>query len=140
MRNGLNDNRIKPGENLEELKIGQLQIEISTWKRFLNFFRDENVCLKNRLSDILMTGFEKMLLEELENFQTKFIKHDEAINLLRNDLAELDKLLSNQKPGNQINGNTLIRKLDHFRNNIINSEKQFGQLQLKFNTYLAENI
>ena len=104
---------------MEQAKINQLQIEVNTWKRFLNFFRDENVCLKNRLSDILKNGFDRNLLDELENFQTKFIKHDEVIILLRNEIAELDKLLLNERSGDGIPNNKIDKKLDHLRNNMI---------------------
>ena len=96
MKNTLSDNRLSCNRIMEQAKINQLQSEINTWKRLLIFFRDENVCLKNRLSDILKNGFNRKLLEEFENFQTKFIKQDEMIRLLRNDTAELDKLLLNE--------------------------------------------
>ena len=125
---------------MEQAKINQLQSEINTWKRLLNFFRDENVCLKNRLSDILKNGFNRKLLEEFENFQTRFIKQDEVISLLRNDTAELDKLLSNEKSGVIISDSRIDKKLDHLRNNITNSEEQFFQLQLNFNTYILANM
>src|ERR1019366_1094116 len=102
MKNTLYDNRLSSTRIMEPTKINQLQIEINTWKRLLNFFRDENVCLKNRLSDILKDGFDRRLLEEFENFQTKFIKQDEVISFLRNDTAELDKLLLNEKSSVEI--------------------------------------
>ena len=125
---------------MEEAKINQTQIEINTWKRLLNFFRDENVCLKNRLSDILKNGFDRKLLEEFENFQTKFIKQDEVINFLRNDTTELDKLLLNEKSDVEISDSRIVKKLERLRNNVANSEKQFFQLQLNFNTYILENM
>ena len=125
---------------MEQPKINQWQIEANTWKRFLNFFRDENVCLKNRLSDILKNGFDRRLLEELENFQTKFIKQDELFGVLRNDIAALDKLLLNQNFKTGINYDLIAKKPEHIRNNMYNTEKQFFLLQLSFNTYLSENI
>ena len=140
MKTTLNDNRLSSNRIMEQVKINQLQIEINTWKRLLNFFREENVCLKNRLSDILKNGFNRKLLEEFENFQTKFIKQDEMISLLRNDAAELDKLLLNEKSGAIISDDKIDRKLDYLRTNIANSEKQFFQLQLNFNIYILENM
>ncbi len=125
---------------MEQAKINQLQIEVNTWKRFLNFFRDENVCLKNRLSDILKNGFDRNLLDELENFQTRFIKHDEVIILLRNEIAELDKLLLNERSGDGIPNNKIDKKLDHLRSNMIISEREFCQLQFNFNVYISENM
>ena len=106
----------------------------------MNFFRDENVCLKNRLSDILKNGFDRNLLEELENFQTRFIKHDEVISLLRNEIAELDKLLLTEILGDGLPDEKIDKKFDHLRNNMVTSEREFCQLQLNFNIYLSENI
>ncbi|HSQ44858.1 MAG TPA: hypothetical protein VLM16_07660 [Ginsengibacter sp.] len=124
---------------MEHEKINQLQIEVNTWKRLLNFFKEENVYLKNRLSDILKNGFERKFLDEFENFQTKFVKQDEVISLLRNDTAELDKLLNNYLNDGIID-ESVDKKLAHLRNNMANYERQFFQLQLNFNTYLAENM
>ena len=127
-------------ELMAEKKIEQLQIEVNTWKRFLDFFREENVNLKNRLSNILKNRFDKKLLDEMENFQSKFIKHDELIIFLRKDVAELDKLLMNEKRGEEINGDIIDKKFSNFRINLANSERQFHQLQLDFNCYLSENM
>lgn len=140
MKETINDKVLGRNRMNEITKINQLQVEVNTWKRLLNFFSDENVCLKNRLSEILKNGFDRKLLEEFENFQTKFIKQDEMITFLRNDIAELDKLLVNEKLGIGINKNTIDRKLEHLRKNITNSEVRFFQLQLNFNTYILENM
>ncbi len=140
MKQTINYNVSGRNEMNEIPKINQLQVEVNTWKRLLNFFSDENVCLKNRLSEILKNGFDRKLLEEFENFQTKFIKQDETITFLRNDIAELDKLLLNEKLGMNVSENAISRKLDHLRKNIVNSEGRFFQLQLNFNTYVLENL
>ena len=140
MKQTINDNVSGRNRMSENPKINQLQVEVNSWRRLLNFFSDENVCLKNRLSEILKNGFDRKLLEEFENFQTKFIKQDEMITFLRNDIAELDKLLLNDKLGIGINENTIDRKLEHLRKNMANSEGRFFQLQLNFNTYILENM
>jgi len=125
---------------MPELKLKQLQYESDTWKRLLGFMLDENIHLKNRISEILKNGFKKNLLEELENFQSRFIKEDELIGLLRNDVAELDKLLLKEvyEDGKLIK--EIGRKLKTFRNNMLNAERQFTELKLDFNHYLSENI
>jgi predicted RNase H-like nuclease (RuvC/YqgF family) len=140
VKKSLNDKVLVSHQLMEQAKINQLQIEVNTWKRFLNFFRDENVCLKNRLSDILKNGFDRNLLEELENFQTKFIKHDEVISLLRNEIAELDRLLSIERSGDGLPDEKIDKEFDHLRNIIVTSEREFCKLQLNFNIYLSKNI
>lgn len=134
-----NSGRLKV-DYMPELKLKQLKYESDTWKRLLGFMMDENIHMKNRLSEILKIGFNKNLLDEVENFQSRFIKQDELIGLLRNEVAELDKLLEREIFEDGKIFNEIDRKLMKFRNNIINAEKQFGRLKLAFNNYLSENI
>ena len=131
--------QLKQGD-MSYMKLRQLQYESDTWKRLLGFMREENILLKNRLSEILKDRFDKNLLEEVEAFQSDFIKKDELLVLLRNDVAELDKLLVKDKVGDQKTMKDIYDKLAKLRNNIINAEMQFGNLKLAFNNYLAENI
>ena len=125
---------------MPELKLKQLQYESDTWKRLLGFMMDENIHLKNRLSEVLKDKFDKNLLVEIEGFQNNFIKEDELIGLLRNDVAGLDKLLEREifEDGKIVN--EIDRRLKNLRNNIVYAEEQFGKLKLEFNNYLSENI
>jgi hypothetical protein len=122
------------------LKLKQLEYETETWKRLLGFMSDENIRLKNRLSEILSNHFNGSLLEEMENFQSNFLKEDQRIGLLKNEVAELDKLLLRE---NFEDGN-FIREADHklkkLRNNIKHAEAQFTKLKMEFNNYLSEHI
>ena len=125
---------------MPELKLKQLQYESDTWKRLLGFMMDESIHLKNRLSEVLKDKFDKNLLVEIEGFQNNFIKEDELIGLLRNDVAGLDKLLEREifEDGKIVN--EIDRRLKNLRNNIVYAEKQFSKLKLEFNNYLSENI
>ena len=123
---------------MPDLRLKQLQYESDTWKRLLNFMMDENIQLKNRLSEILKDKFDKNLLVEVEVFQNNFIKEDERVALLRNDVAELDKLLVREicEDGKIIN--KIEIRLQNLRNNIMHAEIQFGKLKSAFNSYLLE--
>lgn len=125
---------------MPDLRLKQLQCESDTWKRLLGFMKDENIQLKNRLSEVLKDKFDKSLLVEVEVFQNNFIKEDELVALLRNDVAELDKLLVREicEDGKIIN--KIDIKLKNLRNNIMNAEKQFSKLKSAFNSYLLENM
>ena len=125
---------------MPELKLKQLQYESDSWKRLLVFMMDENIHLKYRISQVLKDKFDKNLLEEVESFQSNFLKEDDLIGLLRNDVAELDKLLVREifedgKIIKEIDG-----RLNKLRNNIITAERQFGKLKSEFNSYLSENM
>jgi hypothetical protein len=79
-------------DNMPDLELRQLQYESDTWKRLLGFLEEENIHLKNRLSEILKSGFNDNLLDELENFHGRFVKKT-GDSFASNNVAELDDLL-----------------------------------------------
>ncbi|HEY5406512.1 MAG TPA: hypothetical protein VIJ92_05485 [Ginsengibacter sp.] len=121
-------------------KRGQLQHECKTLRRLLAFLKEENVLLKNRLSDILKDSFDKNLLGEAERFHNASIREDERMHLLRNDLASLESVLATTVHGKEnINGeiDAMLREL---RNNINIAENQFLKMQSDFNKYFYEKM
>jgi HD superfamily phosphohydrolase len=86
-------NNIDALEMLEK-DLEQFQVKIESWKQLLNSWMEENILMKSILSDILKNNFDQKSLEEIEEFQTKFISEDELIHSLKRDINGLDKLLS----------------------------------------------
>jgi regulator of replication initiation timing len=125
---------------MQELKIMQLQYESDTWKRSLAFMKDENVHLKNRLAEVLKNNFDKSLLEEVEGFQTRFIREDERLGLLWNEIAETDKLLVREIFEDGRIMKKVGKRIKKLRTNIMSAERQFSKLKQEFNNYLTENI
>ena len=119
-----------------QLKLKQLQNESDTWKRLLGYMMEENIHLKNRLSELLKDKFDKNLLEEVESFQTSFLKKDDLIGILRNDVAEFDKLLKQEIFENKKISNDIDRRMTKLHDNIITAEIQLSNLKLTFNNYL----
>ena len=101
---------------------------------------DENIHLKNRLSEVLKNGFNRNFLEEIENFQTRIIKEDERIGLLRHEVVEFDKLMAGKTFGDGQIIEEINTRIKNLRNSINNAEKQFGKLKLDFNSYLLANF
>lgn len=136
----INYDHSKKPTHMPDHKLRQLQYESDTWRRLLGFMIDENIHLKNRISAILKNGFQKDLLEGVEDFQTRFLKEDDLIVLLRNEVAELDKLLEREifEDGKIIK--EIDKRLKRLRNDIISAERQFSKLKLEFNNYLSVNI
>ncbi|MCY7290668.1 MAG: hypothetical protein LH615_00650 [Ferruginibacter sp.] len=127
-------------EDITNLKIKQLKHETATWKRVLVFMQEENIHLKNRLSDVLKERFNKKMLNDVEDFQNNFIKEDELIGLLKNELAEIENSLL---PDIFIDGTVDINidiKIKKLRTNIENAEKAFAKINNDFNIYLSENL
>lgn len=124
---------------MPELKLTQLQFESDTWKRLLAFIADENMHLKKRLTEILKEEFDKSMLEDAENFQTKFLKEDNLIILLRNEVAELDNWLEREIFENGTLKKEVNKRIRKIRKNIKYAEAQFEKLKSEFNNYFSEN-
>ncbi len=125
---------------MSEVTLGQLKYESDTWKRLLGFVMEENIHLKNRLSEVLNANFDKNLLNDVENFYSEFIRADELIGLLRNDIAEFDGLLTREVFEDGAIVKQVERKLKKLRHGVKAAEEHFGKLKSAFNSYLSENI
>ena len=120
-------------------KVKQLQHESDTWKRELCFMGDENIHLKNRLSEIVKGDIDKNLLENAETFQIRLIAEDEQIRGLRRDIAAFAKLVVREVFEDGVMLNEIMQKLGKIRVNMSSVEKQFNKLKIDFNRYFLEN-
>ncbi len=127
------------GGYMLHFKLKQIEHENETWKRVLDFMTDENIRLKNRLSEILKGNIDNNLLKKAEDFQNNFVRTDDLIRFLRNDIATFDKLLTREIIGDGDRFGELTKKVKSIRANIGNAEKQFNKLKLEFNNYLLEH-
>ena len=80
-------------------KQDQFHHENKTWARLLDFFKQENNFMKNRLSEVLDHNVDKDFLALAEQFQNKFILKDEYIDELRRDINKQDQTLSDFSAG-----------------------------------------
>ena len=126
---------MKNNRDIPEKDVRQFQTEIETWKQSLNFRMEENVLLKNRLSDILRNNYEQNSLEEIEEFQTRFIKEDELINSLRRDVNDLDNLLYSKMFEDGKLEKSFDTKMEDLGKDIANSITRFRILQSAFGDF-----
>lgn len=114
----------------------QFHHENKTWIRLLDFFKEENYFMKNRLSEVLDNSMDKSFLALAEQFQNKFILKDEYIDELRHDVNEQDRQLSKGQQEDLID-NKLAKAQGKLRNEMDYFEKDFNNLKSDFNKYLA---
>jgi hypothetical protein len=119
-------------------KFKQLQVEQDTWKQLLGYMMEENIHLKNRITEILKYKSNRILLDDVENFQSHFIMEDEMISILRNDLANIEKLFAEAGDGNQKMVEEINDRLQRLRENIMLAEAQFNSLKIEFDRYLSQ--
>ena len=114
---------------------GQIQHENKAWCRLLEFFKQENAILKNRLAEVVDQRTDKDFLALAEHFQNKFISKDEYIDELRHDINSHENSLTVK---DEILGNNkLIKRQQKLRNEMEYFEKDFNQLKNEFNKYLS---
>jgi hypothetical protein len=121
------------------MKLEQVKFETDALKRLLDFIAEENVQLKNRISEILKNSFDKSMLNQMELFQNRFIMEDELVSLLRNDAALIERQLQ-QMAGDETGIAAINRKLRKLSYNIEAAENQFIKLRSDFNVFLANHI
>jgi seryl-tRNA synthetase len=116
-------------------KPDQFLHENKTWGRMLEFFKQENSFLKNRLSEVLDLTTDNNFLALAEQFQNKFILKDEFIDELRHDINEQDKRIA-EGAGTIVDGK-VIKRQEKLRNEMEYFENDFNRLRNDFNKYLA---
>lgn len=116
-------------------KPDQFQHENKTWVRMLEFLKQENTYLKNRLAEVVDHNADKDFLARAEQFQNRFILKDEYIDELRHDinLQNIDVLNSNDN----LNEKKLMLRQEKLRNEMEYFEKDFHKLKNEFNKYLS---
>jgi hypothetical protein len=128
--------RNRKKDEMPELKIKQIEFESGTWKRLLSFMIYENIYLKKMLSEVLKCRIDKNLLEEIEDFHNRLLKQDEFIGLLRNEIAEFDKLSIAEIINDDKIADEATRKLKNLRHSMMNAEKHFAKLKFEFINFL----
>jgi hypoxanthine-guanine phosphoribosyltransferase len=121
-------------------KLFQYPHESETWKRYLQFIQQENNHLKTRLSQVLQHDTDEEFLERAEYFQSKFIAEDDTVNMLRQDIHEIDQMLTKDKVEEGSIIKELQKKLKKMNKDMEIVERQFNKLKTDFNTYLADSL
>lgn len=119
-------------------KIRQLEFESDTWKRQLAFMADENIHMKARLVEILKDKQQAPSLEMAEVFQTQFIEQDSVLSLLRNNVAEFDRLLQREVFEDGMLVNTVFAKHKLLEHDLVAARKRFEDMKGRFNQHILD--
>ena len=118
-------------------KSVQFQYKNQTWERLLEFLKQENAYLKNRLSEVLDHNTNKDFLPQAEHYQNLFIVKDEFMDEMRHDVHEqetaLKKVSDTVKDSIDIK---LVKMQEKLRNEMEFLEKDFIKIKNEFNKYL----
>ena len=117
----------------------EIKYENEVGKKLLQGLQQDNVLLKNKLSEILKLNIRDGVLEKAENFQTSFLLADERISFLRKDNMELCRQFL-KATGDRNAIEELSQKQKQLKKQIKQEEKEFNKLKLAFNNYIASVI
>jgi len=122
-------------------KLEQFHHENQTWVRSIDFFKQENAYLKNRLSQVVDKSFDKNFLAQAEHFQNQFIIKDEFMDELKHDVNEQSRVLRDRylKTGLNLDESAARRQMN-LREQVEFLERDFTKLRNEFNTYLAQML
>jgi hypothetical protein len=124
---------------MEEPLHSHFQSENESLRRMLDFITEENLNLKQRLSEVIKNLVKNDLgiLEEIEYFNNQFAEEDESIKSMERKISDHEKLLIREIYGHGIGISEIKRKQDILRNEMKNTEKHFNTLKYAFNFYVT---
>ena len=110
----------------------QFEHENKRWELLLDFLKQENILLKNRLSVVVDNEEDKEFLKQAEYFQNEFILKDEFIKDVIINVNDHKKYLKEKSVDENLK-NIMSTKQEKLRNEISNLEKSFSCLEYEFN-------
>jgi seryl-tRNA synthetase len=123
------------------IKTDQFHHENMTWERLIDFLKQENSFLKNRLSQVL--DHDGPVVEQFialaEQFQNQFILKDEFFDELKHDIQEQEKRVAQiSKEKDTDMSKKIIKQQEKLRNEMAWLENDFTRLKNEFNNYLLK--
>lgn len=118
--------------------ISQYRHESETWKRYLQFIQQENNFLKTRLSQVLQNDTDIDFLERAEIFQNKFLSEDETVHLLRQDVHDMEDMLTVNYNETETVPAELVKKFKKLSRDMETVERQFHKLKTDFNAFVSD--
>lgn len=101
---------------------------------------EENIHLKNTVAGFLQNDFTNIQLEEIESYLSKFLKKDELIAILKNEIATFERYLDMEPSAKMNDIEDLDLKLRFIRNDVLDTKMKFDSLQISFYNFLIKNI
>lgn len=121
--------------------LEQYHHENMTWLRSIDFFRQENSFLKNRLAEVVDGTTDRDFLAQAEHFQNQFIIKDEFLDELRHDVQEQEQDLTHRFRHQNFSPDSAMRdRQQQLRGQMHYLEKEFNSLRYEFNNYLSSTL
>jgi hypothetical protein len=111
--------------------------ESMAWLRSIEFLRQENSHLKNRLAEVVDLSTDREFLAQAEHFQNQFIIKDEFLDELRQDVNGQERQLQGMARRRETCIEDPVRTVQRkLREQMAYLERDFTGLRHAFNVYL----
>jgi len=113
------------------------QTELRSWQKRLDILQQENVLLKNKVTELIKEGTDTLVLEKIEFYLSIFLDKDTILALLRHEVAGLQHEIDrNFEPQVQ---HAVDAKKERLRQDIGKMELEFYKLKTEFTDYIARS-
>ena len=117
--------------------LEQFHHETMTWLRSLDFYKQENSHLMNRLTEVVDGTTDRDFLAQAEHFQNQFIIKDEFLDELRHDVNGQERKLQGMVRRREACVEDPVRRMQRkLREQMEYLERDFTGLRNAFNVYL----
>ena len=111
--------------------------ESLAWLRSIEFLRQENSHLKNRLAEVVDMSTDREFLAQAEHFQNQFIIKDEFLDEMRHDVNGQERQLQGMVRRRDPAVEDLLRRVQReLREQMTYVERDFTGLRNAFNVYV----
>lgn len=124
-----------------KIHISDLHFEHVHWLSSLLFEKDELKSFQNRLEEVAPRWTEQDVLAQVEQYQNKFIRHNEVLDTLVHDIRANEKKLADRAKENPTAINHVHFK-DHtsLRDRVEMQQKIYGELKTLFLRFLTSTM
>jgi len=109
--------------------------KIDKWRLALAERTEENLLLKDNLADILKNNYDKNLLEEIEDLQTRLICEDELIASLKSLINDLEEQIIADMASDGKLSHSAHSKMVWIQREIACSDVRFCELKEAFSSF-----
>ncbi|MBN9350083.1 MAG: hypothetical protein J0H55_05295 [Chitinophagaceae bacterium] len=127
MKNPFTTNDQIPDKNEWVSRLDNYLAEVTCWQKMIACRIEKNLLMKDVLSCILQNNSNNGFLEEIENFQTRFILEDETYTALKRSAGDLDEYLmkTRMEPEKRETLIQIEKVMATLRGEIENSDRHF---------------
>lgn len=121
-------------------RLCQFTYENNSWKRIIEFIRQENILVKNHLAEVIsFSGDEQFSLEDVEFLLNNLLQIETAVGLIYKDIETFDKLTNKES---LIDGShqKLIGLHNTIKRDIKNVEAEFKKLKNRVDNLLSDAL